>query len=283
MADDTEYVDVQVPLGQPTPARMYDYFLGGKDHFQVDRDAADAIIAKLGVERSQFVAQENRRFLARAVEYLAGECGISQFIDVGSGLPTMRNTHEIAQTANPDARVAYVDNDPIVLSHGRALLAKNGATTVVAADMRDPAAVLAAPEIRDLIDFTRPVAVLFIAVFHFVTSPGHPGHVPGHAGPDEIVAAFRDRVAPGSYVAITHNSSESATAEEVAAAEEGYQSSTAPMVVRTRPQIESLFGGWSIVPPGVTPAWQWRAGPAEEPRTGLILGGVGVKAPSPKR
>jgi len=161
MADDAGDVRAAGHFGKPTPARMYDYFLGGKDNFEVDRAAADQIIARLGVEKSRFVAWENRRFLWRAVEYLSGECGVRQFIDVGAGLPTMRNTHEIAQAANPDARVVYVDNDPIVLSHGRVLLAKHGGTAIVTADMREPAAILDAPETRDLIDFSKPVGILF--------------------------------------------------------------------------------------------------------------------------
>jgi hypothetical protein len=229
------------------------------------------------VEKTKFVAQENRRFLWRAVEYLAGPCGISQFIDVGAGLPTMRNTHEIAQAVNPGARVVYVDNDPIVLSHGRALLAADGATAIVTADMREPSAILDAPQTKDLIDFGQPVAVLFVAVFHFVVSAGHPRYVPGLADPGSIVAAFRDRVTPGSYVAVTHNSSEGASPADVAAAEAGYRSATAPMVIRSRSEVESLFDGWRLVPPGVVPAWQWHSDPDEEPRTGIILGGVGIK------
>jgi SAM-dependent methyltransferase len=277
MADDAGDVDVEVPLGQPTPARMYDYFLGGKDNFEVDRAAADALIDKLGVEKTRFVAQENRRFLWRAVEYLAGECGVSQFIDVGAGLPTMRNTHEIAQAVNPGARVVYVDNDPIVLSHGRALLAEDGATAIVTADMREPDAILDAPKTKELIDFTRPVGILLVAVFHFVVSAGHPRYVPGLADPAGIVAAFRDRIAPGSYVAVTHNSSDGASPADVAAAEDAYRSATAPMVIRSRSEVAALFEGWRLVPPGVVPAWQWHSDPDEAPCTGIILGGVAVK------
>ena len=275
MADDAR--DAQIRISQPTPARMYDYFLGGRDNFRVDRAAADRLIARLGPERTRLVAQENRRFLGRTVEYLAGECGISQFIDVGAGMPTMRNTHEIAQAVNPDARVAYVDNDPIVLSHGRALLARDGRTAIVSADMRDPGTILGAPETKDLIDFTQPVAVLFVAVFHLVPSPGHPRYVPGHADPGEIAAAFRDHAAPGSYVAVTHNCSDGASPDDVAVVEEGYRSATTPMVIRTRSEVAAQLDGWRLVPPGLVPAWQWHSGPDESPRTGLILGGVGIK------
>jgi S-adenosyl methyltransferase len=277
MPDDYGDVRFLISSHRPTPARMYDYFLGGKDNFEADRTAADQLIAKLGEGKTRDVAWENRRFLWRVTEYLSSECGISQFIDVGAGLPTMRNTHEIAQQVDPDARVVYVDNDPIVLSHGRALLAKNGATAIATGDMREPGSVLDAPETKDLIDFTQPVGVLFIAVFHFVTSADHPRHVHGHASPGEIMAAFREFVAPGSYVAVTHLSSDRASPEDVAVAEEGYKSATAPMIVRSRSEIEALFNGWRLIAPGVTPAWQWHSGPDESPRTGIILGGVGVK------
>lgn len=276
MADDTGEAQIPALFGKPTPARMYDYYLGGKDNFEVDRAAADQLINRLGVEKTRFVAWENRRFLWRTVEYLSAECGISQFIDVGAGLPTMRNTHEIAQQVNPNARVVYVDNDPIVLSHGRARLAKDGSTAILTADMREPGAIFDSAEIKSLIDFSQPVGVLFIAVLHFAASPGHPRYVPGHAEPAEIVAAFREHVAPGSHVALTH-AVHGQSDENVAVAQDGYKSATAPLVIRRRSDIEALFGGWRLVPPGVVPAWQWRSGPEESPRTGIMLAGVGVK------
>jgi S-adenosyl methyltransferase len=196
MTDGLEAMRAQLCTDKPTPARVYDYYLGGKDNSEVDREAARAISAKIG-EMPERAAWENRRFLWRAVEYLSRERGITQFIDVGSGLPTVRSTHEVAQDVNPDARVVYVDNDPIVLSHGQALLAKKGNTAIVAADARDPAGILEVPQTKALIDFTQPVAVLFVALLQFITTPGHPRHVPGDLAPGEIVAAFRERVAPG--------------------------------------------------------------------------------------
>jgi hypothetical protein len=275
-ADEAGDAEVPALFGKPTPARMYDYYLGGKDNFEVDRAAADALISRLGVEKTRFVAWENRRFLWRTVEYLSAECGISQFIDIGAGLPTMRNTHEIAQQVNADARVVYVDNDPIVLSHGRARLAKDGSTAIVTADMREPDAVFGAPETKSLIDFGQPVGVLFIAVLHFAASPGHPRYVPGHADPGEIVAAFRDCVVPGSHIALTHGV-HGQREGNVVVAQDGYKSATAPLVLRRPAEIETLFDGWRLVPPGVVPAWQWRSGPEESPRTGIMLAGVGVK------
>jgi hypothetical protein len=170
----------------------------------------------------------------------------------------------------------YADNDPIVLTHGRARLARDGSTAIVTADMREPGTIIDAPETKALIDFSRPVGVLFIAVLHFAASPGHPRYVAGHADPGEIVAAFRDVVAPGSHVALTH-ALHGQSAENVAFAQDGYKSATSPLVIRRRDEIEALFDGLRLVPPGVVPAWQWRSGPDESPRTGVMIGGVGVK------
>ncbi len=267
----------KIPLRVPTPARIYDYLLGGKDNFEVDRAAAARLMAGIGADHARNVVWENRRFLWRAVEYLTGECGIDQFIDVGAGLPTMRNTHEIAQQAIPGARVMYVDNDPIVFSHGQALLATNGDTAVITADMRRPGEILDHPDTRALIDFSRPVAVLFVAVFHFVPSPGHPRYRDGDADPGAIVAAFRDRLVPGSYAAISHLTREGPSAENVALTEEVYSSASAPMIVRTREEVGAQLRGWRLVPPGLVRPWQWRSGPNEAPCTKSLWAVVGVK------
>jgi hypothetical protein len=269
---------LQIPLDRPTPARIYDYLLGGKDHFEVDRIAAEQLMALAGEAATRGVAWENRRFLWRAVQYLAGECGIDQFIDVGAGLPTMRNTHEIAQELIPAARVVYADNDPIVLAHGRALLARNGATTVIAADMRDPASILDAPETKALIDFSRPVAVLVLAAFHFVPSAGHPRYREGDADPAGIMAAFRERLAPGSYAAVTHLSSHGVHAEAAQVTGDVYEKSTAPLIYRDYAQVAALFDGWELVPPRIVNAWKWRALPTEYPRSERIWAGVGRRA-----
>jgi hypothetical protein len=263
----------------PTPARIYDYALGGKDNFEIDREVARQVAAKLSPEMvPSRVAWENRRFLWRAVEYMAHERGVDQFIDVGAGLPTMRNTHEIAQEACPGARVVYVDNDPMVLSHGRALLRSGEDTAIVTADARDPAAILGHPDTQALIDFSRPVGVLFVAVLHFVPSPGHPRYVAGHADPPAIVAAFRDHVARGSLLAVSHGTQEGPPAAAVAIAEEAFEEVSAPCVFRTRDEVTALFDGWRLVPPGVVRAWQWRSRPEESPRTPALWAGVGAKA-----
>jgi len=255
---------------------MYDYYLGGKDNFEVDRAAVEGIGPAMRDTLSA-VAWENRQFLWRAVDYLARERGISQFIDVGSGLPTVRSTHEVAQEVNPEARVVYVDNDPIVLSHGQALLAKNGNTAVVEADVRNPADILEAAETKALIDFSQPVAVLLVAILHFITTPDHPKHVPGDPAPGEIVAAFRDRLVPGSHLVMTHVTFDGVPSDERAALEALYDGSTSPVVCRPRQEIEEMFAGWRLLPPGVVRPWQWPSENSPAPHTTYLFGGVGVK------
>jgi hypothetical protein len=276
MTDGLEAMRARLRTDKPTPARMYDYYLGGKDNFEVDRSAVEAMNPKIR-DILRAGSWENRRFVWRAVEYLSRECGITQFIDVGSGLPTVRSTHEVAQDVNPDARVVYVDNDPIVLSHGQALLAKDGNTAIVEADARDPAGILEAPETRALIDFSKPVAVLIVALLHFITAPGHPRHEPGDRTPGEIVAAFRDRVAPGSYVAMTHVTFEGVPPDDRALIEDLYEGSTSPAVFRSPEEIVELFAGWRPVPPGIVRPWAWPVEDSLSPRTPLFYGGVAVK------
>jgi S-adenosyl methyltransferase len=261
---------------KPTPARMYDYYLGGKDNFEVDRQAVKEMYARTG-DMPRDVAWENRRFLWRAVDYLSRECGITQFIDVGSGLPTVRSTHEVAQDVNPDARVVYVDNDPIVLSHGQALLAKNGSTAIVEADARDPAGILEAPETKALIDFTQPVAVLFLALLQFITEPGHHRYVPGDLTPREIVAAFRDRVAPGSGLVITNGTFEGVPPDTIAMIENIYEGATSPVVFRSQAEVAEMFAGWRLLPPGIVRPWQWPDEDSLSPRTPYLYAGIGVK------
>jgi hypothetical protein len=268
----------QPPFGVPTPARIYDYLLGGKDNFEVDRIAAARIADQTSWERCRAVVWENRRFLWRVVGYLARECGIDQFVDIGAGLPTVRSTHEIVQEINPGARVAYVDNDPIVLSHGQALLAKRGGTVVVTADARDPAAIIGHPRVAGLIDFSRPVAVLFIALFHFIPGAGHPRFRTGDADPAGILATVRDRIAPGSYVAVTHLGIDDLPPGGQEIAEEVYDEGTAPIVFRSRDQVAELFQGWELVPPGLVRPWQWHSDPSEAPRTEDLWAGVARRA-----
>ncbi|MFG1792699.1 SAM-dependent methyltransferase [Nocardia sp. NPDC049149] len=274
MAEETHSVDddthADIPLGQPTAARMYDEALGGKDHFEVDRAANARLYQLIGESRVRSTAMENRRFLGRVVEYLSKERGIRQFLDVGSGLPTVRNTHEIALEANPDARVVYADIDPIVAAHGQALL-RSGTTRVITADMRDPTSILGHPTTLEMIDFDEPVAVLFIAVFHFVTAADDP------AG---IVAAFRDKQAPGSCIALSHLTTDGMSSEEQNGWQAGFAGATVPLVLRDQGAIRSLFEGYDLVEPGLVRPWQWRPGALDSPRTASLFGAVGVKQPS---
>lgn len=260
-----------IDTSRPSVARMYDYYLGGKDHFAVDRAAAEQAIASF--PEVPVLARTNRAFLGRVVRYLARDCGIRQFIDLGTGIPTAGNVHEVAQRADPGARVVYVDNDPIVLAHGRALLEDAGqgdSVRVIDADMRDPSSVLSNADVDALIDWSQPLGVLFISVLHFVT-----------ADPGKITAAYRDAVAPGSYLALSHLSYGTAGESEVdEAADRVYGSTASGLVSRTADEIEGLFAGFDLVEPGLVPVAEWRPDPDERPEhTQLqILGAVGRKA-----
>lgn len=263
-AEGTE-LSPEIPLGVPTAARMYDEALGGKDHFTVDREANAKLYEIIGEDIVRSTALENRRFLGRAVRYLARECGIRQFLDIGSGLPTARNTHQIAQEVDPAARVVYADIDPIVAVHGRALLADDN-TRIITADMRAPETVLDDPKTREMLDFSRPIAVLFVAVFHFVTPAEDPAR---------IVAAFRDRQVPGSYVGISHLTSDGTSPENIEGWKAGFAGATAPIVFRTEAEIEALFDGYELVEPGLVRPCDWHPDDEGTPRTTSLFGGVG--------
>jgi len=257
----------KIPLGRPTPARMYDEALHGKDHYEIDRVANTTLYEGIGESSVRGTALENRRFLGRAVKHLAHERGIRQFLDIGSGLPTMRNTHQIAQEANPEAKVVYVDYDPIVAVHGRALLAGNG-TRIVTADMREPESILEHPDTLSLIDFDEPVAVLFVAVFHFITPAEDPAR---------IVQAFRDRSAPGSYVTISHLTSDGPPEAERLAWVKAFEGATSPLVFRTEKEIQALFDGYELIEPGLVRPHTWHPDAEGSPETAALFGGVGRK------
>jgi hypothetical protein len=246
----------------PNPARMYDYYLGGKDNFQADREAAEQALSVVPFGRD--VARANRQFLARAVAFMARE-GIGQFIDLGTGLPTRPNVHEVARSVQPDARVLYVDNDPMVCSHARALLATNDGVAAIHGDVRTPQAILDDPVTRALIDFTRPVGVLFVAVLHFLTDDDKPW---------EHVAAFRWRVATGSMLAVSHITSDGTPPGVQAAIRDVYAEASAPAVFRTRPQIERFFGGLAQVEPGLVDVGAWRSLRPSPPAPLRFLGGT---------
>lgn len=251
-----------VDARMPNVARMYDYYLGGKDHYAIDREAAEQALGH--IPRGREMVTENRRFLHRAVRFLAGEAGIRQFIDIGSGLPTARNVHQIAQEVAPDAHVVYVDNDPVVLSHARALLASDSAKVgVVDGDMRYSSRILADAEVRRLVDFTHPVAVLLVAVLHFLTE---------HDDPYSVVRHVRSAIPGGSYLVMSHVDA----SPEVTAAERAYDQATSPAQGRTYAQIEHFFTGFELVDPGLVYVQDWRPDGNENPGN-LLLGGIGYK------
>jgi len=241
---------------------MYDHFLGGKDNFAVDREAAERV--KQAIPNTYEIVWENRLFLQRAVRYLA-EAGIDQYLDLGTGLPTQGNVHEIAREIIPDARVVYVDNDPIVLAHGRSLLAGSPGTTVITADMREPHAILSNADLQALIDFSRPVAVLFVAVLHFIRDSEDP------AG---IVKAFRSVMTSGSYLVLSHLTSDGPPPAAVAHTIEVYENATSPIAFRTRNQIAQLFDGFTLQRPGLVRPWQWRPEPTDTMHTKWLYAGV---------
>jgi O-methyltransferase involved in polyketide biosynthesis len=252
---------------KPSVARMYDYYLDGKDNYQVDREAVEQV-AKAMPEIRQ-LARENRAFLRRAVRYMARQ-GIRQFIDIGSGLPTAGNTHEIAQEVAPDARVVYVDNDPVVLVHGRALLVRDDNTTVATADMRDPVSVLKHPKTTKLIDFDEPVGVLLIAMVHFLTEEERP----------YVMDTLRDSLPSGSHIAITHVTRDGQSAAAVDQIEGVYATTSLPIFFRERAQIARFFDGYELVDPGLVTIDAWRPDPADPApeATRWLYGGVGRKA-----
>ena len=266
----TRDVDVSVP----NLARIYDYWLGGKDNFTADRTVA--VESAAAVPQLPLLARANRAFLGRAVRYCVG-AGVTQFLDIGSGLPTAENTHEVAGRAAPEARTVYVDNDPVVVSHARALLAAP-LTRAVRGDLTRPGEVLAAAEGTGLIDFARPVAVLLGAVLH---------HVPDEAGPAGCVAAYRDALAPGSCLVISHvqlapghvadREPLSELGRELATSWRGAQRGNG---TRSRQEIAAFFGDMTLVEPGLTEVWAWRPDPgAVRVHVGALtlLGGVARK------
>lgn len=235
----------EVDTSVPSVARIYDYAIGGKDNFEIDRAVAHQLVDV--VPEALLFARENRSFLQRAVRYLSEECGVRQFVDNGSGLPTEDNVHQIAQRYQPDSRVVYVDRDPAVLAYGRALLADNGNTEVVHGDMTDVDGVLAGESTRRLIDLTQPVAVLYVSVLHCI---------PDSAGPGDVVARLLDQVPSGSYLLLSHIVSDDAVvAEEFTTL---MTTRTDWGRVRTPQEVTGLFEGLELVEPGLVDVVDWR-------------------------
>jgi hypothetical protein len=248
------------------PARMYDYYLGGKTHFAADRAAADTVLAVLPEGRDMAIA--NRAFLGRAVRFLARQ-GITQFLDIGTGIPSPGNTSDVLHEISPEARVVFIDNDPIVTTHTRALLGDRGTASVVHGDLRDVNSLLADPGIKRAVDLGRPIAVLLVAVLHFLRDQDEPAR---------IVETLRHAMPSGSYFVISHGTQDFNPAR-AAAAVRGYDEATAPFVLRSREIVERFFDGLDLVEPGVVqlPFWRPEGDIEGDPSRIWLYAGVGRK------
>ena len=239
-----------VDLETPSTARMYDFYLGGSHNFAADRELAQAALRAW--PETPYMCRANRAFLRRAVTQLA-DAGIDQFLDLGSGIPASGNVHEVALAVRPEARTVYVDSDAVAYAHGSALLADEPRARYLQADLRDPEAVLASPEVTEFLDLSRPVAVLMLMTLHFV---------PDSDDPHGIVRAYREAVVPGSYLVFSHGTSEYRPADtgEITAV---YTQASHGIVPRDRRRIAELAQGWDLVEPGLVDVILWRPEPAE--------------------
>jgi SAM-dependent methyltransferase len=243
-----------IDISVPSVSRIYDHYLGGSHNFEVDREAARRAMEFMpGLPK---IMQANRAFMRRAVRFAAAE-GITQFLDIGSGIPTFGNVHEVARAAVPGARVVYVDHDPVAVAHGQAVLADDDEVAVVAADLRKPHEILASTEADRLIDRNRPVALLLVAILHFVEDSDDPYGA---------VAQLRDALAPGSMLILTHASYEGVPLprERTAGTVDVYKDIRNPLIMRTRDEIARFFEGYDMVEPGLVPMPTWRPEPAAE-------------------
>lgn len=245
-----------IDITRPSIARVYDYMVGGKDHFAIDRMVAERSLDLMPDAKEAGTAC--RAFLRRVVRYLAGEAGIQQFLDIGSGLPTKTNVHQVAHELNPAARVVYVDNDPMVLAHGRALLADEETSTVIQADLREPEQILSHPVVAEYLDFTRPVGLLLLSILH---------HVNDDEDPERIARVLRDALPSGSYLAIVHFWDPADEHPDVSAktreAERVFNENLGTGRWRTRKEIMAYLGDFELVEPGLVPLAEWRPVPDE--------------------
>ncbi|SME94445.1 SAM-dependent methyltransferase [Streptomyces sp. Amel2xC10] len=260
-----------IDISVPSVSRIYDYYLGGSHNFEVDREAARKAMEFMpGLPK---IMQANRAFMRRAVRWAAGE-GVDQFLDIGSGIPTFGNVHEVAQAARPGARVVYVDHDPVAVAHSEAVLEQNADADVVAADLRKPREILDSPQVRGLIDLDRPVALLLVAILHFVEDADDP-----YTAVAELSAAL----APGSMLVLTHASYEGIPlpTERAGGAVDVYKDIRNPLIMRSRDEIARFFEGYDMVEPGLVPMPEWRPDTApedEDPYAFSGFAGVGRTA-----
>ncbi|MEV6011354.1 SAM-dependent methyltransferase [Streptomyces sp. NPDC051976] len=271
MTDRPSWAPQGIDLTVPSVSRIYDYFLGGSHNFEVDREAARLALEVMpGIPK---IGQANRAVMRRAVRF-AADRGITQFLDIGSGIPTFGNVHEVAQAASPGARVVYVDNDPVAVAHSRAVLDGNDNATIAAADLRDPLSILDSPETKAMLDLDKPVALLLVAVLHFLTDADDPC---------AVVATLRDALAPGSVLVVTHATLEGGSMSDGQRGVQAvYQRTTTPLIMRTRAELEPFFDGFDIVDPGIVPLPFWRpdtpVNEDDDPAMLHGLAGVGLKA-----
>jgi hypothetical protein len=263
------WVPADIPLDRPSAARMYDYYLGGSHNFEIDRKAAEQAIAMW--PELPLIMQANRTFLRRAVNYLSSE-GVAQFLDIGSGMPTVSNVHEVAQRANPAARVVYVDIDPIAVAHSEALLRGNPNAAIIQGDARRPEQILDHPQVRRLLDLRQPLAVLLVALLHFLVDDEE-----AH----RAVRALREALAPGSYLVVSHASYEGMP-EKSREHEQLYARMPTPLRMRSRAAIARFFDGFELVEPGIVFLPLWRPeGPhdlfLDQPERCTGFAGVGRK------
>ncbi|OON72726.1 SAM-dependent methyltransferase [Streptomyces tsukubensis] len=260
-----------IDISVPSVSRIYDYYLGGSHNFEVDREAAREAMSHLpGLPK---IMQANRAFMRRAVRFAAAE-GVTQFLDIGSGIPTFGSVHEVAREVSPGAKVVYVDHDPVAVAHTEAVLAGDEAAAVVSADLRKPAEVLTAPGVRDLLDLERPVALLLVAILHFIEDADDPYGA---------VAELSRSLAPGSMIILTHATYENIplSHEQAGGAVDVYRNIRNPLAMRSAEEIAGFFAGYEMVEPGVVPLARWRpeTDPGQEdPYAFSGFAGVGRKA-----
>jgi hypothetical protein len=268
-ADERSGIDATVPH----PARRYNYWLGGKDNFVADRTSADLIKAEF--PSIEAAAQENRRFLRRVVTSLVREHRVTQFLDVGAGLPSAGNTHEVAQALDPAAKVVYVDNDPLVMVHARALLtplSAAGTTSYIEADLRDPTSILTNSDLRDTLDLTQPVGLLMVAILHFVHD---------RDAPYDIVRQLLAPLPAGSFLALSHIGIDLLAPDVAARFQEINRKARIDMPQRNRDQIAQFFDGLQITDPGIVPVQRWRPDPSTDLPTDSDIGVYGALARKP--
>jgi hypothetical protein len=269
VAGDPDWPLPEINVTMAHPARVYDYLLGGKDNFAADRALGDAVAKAMPSARE--MVRANRAFLGRAVRYLVTEAGVRQFLDVGTGIPTAGNTHEVAQATAPESRIVYVDNDPIVLAHARALMTSDpaGATAFMRADLRDPDTILDDPALRRTLNLGEPVALMLIAILMYMRD---------EEDPRGLVSALMDALPSGSYLALTHPTADFSP-DEVAGAVAATEKGGISFTPRSQAEVAAFFDGLELVDPGVVPilAWHPEGAPPDDPRAAYYYGAVGRK------